>query len=121
MAEGGYYGLNLHYLDVKNRLELFTALVDVGGKAIPESNRLRLSYEIIKGASKLFKPCFKHYLNSHVRSRFYIVPPDEWHIMLAMPNTERFEKGGKGNKGRFGGTISKYRVWSESRYKAGIR
>lgn len=123
MADGGFYGLNMHYLDPQSRLKLFAALVDIGGRPLMNDKKLQLSYELLKGASKvkLFKPCFKHYLNTHVKSRFYVIPPDEWHIMLAMPNTERFEKGGRGNKGKFGGAQNKYKVWADSRGIAGLR
>lgn len=61
-----------------------------------ENTKLRLSYNILKGASKYryFKPCFKHYLTEHVQSQFIEIVSSEWDIALFLP-TERFEKAGK--------------------------
>jgi len=122
LAPHGFYAINLHYLNPQDRMRLFAALIDIGGSRIGEQRRLLLTYRLLKGAArtKLFRPCFKRYLANHVKSRFYIVPPDEWHIFLSLPNVERFEKGGGGNKGNFGGSISKYQIWSQSRKKADI-
>jgi Straboviridae terminal DNA protecting protein len=122
-AERGFHAINMHYLDPQNRMALFAALVDVAGRTLTTKQRLLLSYDILKAAARLksFEPCFKRYLSGHVKSRFYVVPPDQWHIVLALPNTERFEKGGRGNKGRHGGHINKTMVWTDSRRKAGLR
>lgn len=96
-AEGGFYGINMHYLPLQLRAKLMDALYDVASnKQFDESTRLRISYNILNGASKYryFKPTFKHYLTQHVRSRFVEVNSTEWDIALFLP-TERFEKAGK--------------------------
>ena len=56
-----------------------------------ENTRLRISYNILNGAAKYkyFKPCVKHYLTPHVKSRFLEVYAAEWDIALFLP-TERF-------------------------------
>jgi hypothetical protein len=96
-AEGGFYGINLHYLPPKLRAQLMDALYSVvSNKRYDEATKLRVSYSILNSASKFryFKPCFKHYLNDHVNSRFMKIDSAEWDIALFLP-TERFEKAGK--------------------------
>tara|TARA_B110001450_G_scaffold244657_1_gene257003 strand:+ start:799 stop:1386 length:588 start_codon:yes stop_codon:yes gene_type:complete len=104
-AKGGFYGLNLHYLPHKQRALFFDRLTDYStNKKYDITTRLRLSYNLLKGASKLkmFSPCFKHYLSEHVRSRMVEVPASEWESVLFMP-TENFKKKNKSQ------------VWSDSR------
>ncbi len=45
---------------------------------------------------KYFKPCVKHYLNDHVRSRFAKVPAPEWEIATFLP-TQDFAKASTGS------------------------
>ena len=94
---GGFLGLNMHYLPLKLRAKLMDALYDLAkDQRYDEKTRLRLSYSILDGSSKYkyFKPCVKHYLTNHVRSRFLEVYSSEWDIALFLP-TERFEKSSK--------------------------
>jgi len=65
--------------------------------------RIALSYSILKSASKykLFKPCIKTYLYTHVRSRYLFIDPKEWDAALLLP-TAQFEKA------------SEIRVWEDS-------
>jgi|SRR5210317_621610 hypothetical protein len=96
-ATGGFYGINMHYLPLKLRATLMDALYDTtNNKKYDESTRLKVSYDTLKGASKFkaFKPTFKHYLSTNVRSRFIQVEPSEWDIALFLP-TERFVKSNK--------------------------
>jgi hypothetical protein len=93
-AEGGFYGLNLHYLPPKQRAIFFDRFVSyTNNKKFDESTRVRMKYDTLKKASKLkfYKPCFKHYLNSHVRSNIVEIPASEWDVVLHMP-TEFFMK-----------------------------
>lgn len=104
-TQGGFYGINLHYLPYKLRARLMDALYEItNNNKYDESTKLRLSYDLLKGASKFrfFKPTFKKYLNSNVRSRFVEINPTEWDIALFLP-VERFEKA------------SKSTVWADSR------
>jgi len=90
-AEGGFYGMNLHYLPPLLRAKFLDALLEVtNNKRYDESTRFRLSYSLIKGARKFkyFKPCFKRYLLSHVRSRFALVPAAEWEIAAFLPTAD---------------------------------
>jgi hypothetical protein len=117
-APGGFYGINMHYLSPFQRAKLFDALYQNhlnNGKN--ENKKLQIDYLTLKGASNLaaFKPCFKHYLYSHVRSKFYVVAHEHWDVALMLP-TERFEQGGK-NGGRVGAPYSKQKVWADSAKK----
>lgn len=93
-AEGGFYGLNLHYLPPILRAKMLDALMDITtNKKYNDSTRFKMSYELLTRTAKLkyFKPCFKHYLNEHVKSKFAMVPAPEWEIATFLP-TAKFEK-----------------------------
>jgi hypothetical protein len=69
------------------------ALYDLSSnKSYDEKTKIRLSYDILKGASKYkwFKPTFKMYLNKHVRSRFLQIDSADWDTALFLP-LARFE------------------------------
>jgi len=96
-AQNGFYGINLHYLPPKLRATLMDSLYSVvSNKRYDEGTKLRISYDILKGASKyrFFKPTFKHYLSENVNSQFLKIDSAEWDIALFLP-TERFEKASK--------------------------
>ena len=104
-AEGGFRGINLHYLPPVLRAKFLDALLNVtNNKKYDESTKFRLTYELLNGARNLryFKPCFKHYLLSQVKSRFAEVPAPEWEIATFLP-TAQWEKASAG------------RVYSDSR------
>ena len=87
-AKGGFTGLNLHYLHPKERAIFFDRLLDyTNNKKYDESTRFKLKYDFLKGASKLsaFRPCFKRYLNSHIRSKVGEVQPPEWEMAIFLP------------------------------------
>ncbi len=93
-APKGFYGLNLHYLPLDLRARFLDALLDtLNNQRYDDSTKFKLSYEMLQRASKLraFKPCFKRYLSSHVRSRFAMVQPPEWEIATFLPTAD-FEK-----------------------------
>lgn len=98
-------GLNLHYLPPRLRAKLMDKLFDtMNDKKLSSSSRLRVTYKLLAGAAryKYFRPTLKRYLNSHVRSRFLEIPPEEWQIALFLP-TQRFQKS------------SEKAVWKDSR------
>ena len=103
-AEGGFYGLNLHYLPPVLRAKMLDALMDVtNNKKYDDSTRFEISYKLLVATSKLrfFKPCYKHYLFAHVKSRLARVSAPEWEIATFLPTAD-FE----GSKGK---------VYSDSR------
>jgi len=98
-APGGFYGLNLHYLDPILRAAFFDRLLEfTNNKKYDKTTRLRLSYDMLKAASKLkeFEPCFKHYLTSNIKSQITEVPASEWEVAIFLP-TEQFTKSSKAN------------------------
>jgi hypothetical protein len=104
-AEGGFYGINLHYLPPPLRAKLMDSLYTIASdRRYDEKTKIRLSYNILTGSAKYraFKPCFKHYLAKHVNSQFIEINSTEWDIALFLP-TERFAKA------------SKNAVWADSR------
>ena len=104
-AEGGIRGINFHYLPPILRAKFLDALLNVtNNKKYDESTKFRLTYELLNGTRNLryFKPCFKHYLLSQVKSRFAEVPAPEWEIATFLP-TAQWEKASAG------------RVYSDSR------
>lgn len=101
----GILGMNLHYLPPVLRAKLLDALYDTASnKKFDEKTRMKVSYDIMKSASKfrLFEPCLKRYLGSHFRSRFVKVQPKAWTPAVFLP-FENFEKA------------SNQKVWSDSR------
>jgi hypothetical protein len=60
----------------------------------------------LKAAAKFkwFKPCFKHYLTEHVKSRFALVPASDWEIATFLPTADWKKTGQSGAK-----------VWADSR------
>ena len=108
-AEKGFYGINLHYLPPTIRAALMDELFTLrNNDRFNEKTRLRLSYSVLKQASKLnaFQPCFKHYLWQYVYSRFMSIEADEWNIALFLP-TERFVRA------------TRQQVWKDSRKMIG--
>lgn len=96
-VKGGFMGINMHYLPLRLRAKLMDALYDLANNdRYDEKTKLRISYDILNGASayKYFKPCVKHYLSGHVKSRFLEIYSSEWDIALFLP-TESFEKASK--------------------------
>lgn len=101
----GFLGLNLHYLPPALRAKLMDGLYTISNnKTYDEKTKLRISYDMLKGASKFrgYKPCVKRYLNSHLRSSLSYVNASEWDIALFLP-TEQFAKAGTSE------------VWADSR------
>lgn len=84
----GFYGLNMHYLPPILRAKLMDKLyMYANNKQLDESTRLRISYKLLSKAANLryFKPCVKHYLFSHMRSKFFYIEPTEWDMALFLP------------------------------------
>lgn len=97
-ADGGFIGLNLHYLPIPLRAKFLDALMDTtNNKKYDNSTKFALSYEMLKSASKMkyFKPCYKHYLTKHVRGKMAFVPAPEWEIATFLPTAD-FQKASVG-------------------------
>lgn len=101
----GFTGINFHYLPLPLRAQLMDALYDItNNDRYDETTKLKMSYGVLKGAEKfkLFKPTYKRYLTSQVRSRFVQIEPAEWDIALFL-QTEQFIGA------------SKTKVWADSK------
>ena len=101
----GFLGINLHYLEPRQRALLMDGLYDtINNQNYDEKTKLKLTYEILSGASKYryFRPCIKRYLTSHVKSRFIKIESSEWDNILFLP-LERFEKA------------NRRKVWNDSK------
>lgn len=106
-AEGGFHGLNLHYLHPVIRARFLSELLDITtNNKYDRTTKFKLTYQFVKGSSKLrfFKPCFKHYLTTQIGSPLLLIEPADWEIAIFLP-TESFRK------------VAKDTVWKESRKK----
>tara|TARA_R110000796_G_scaffold31104_6_gene82745 strand:+ start:3664 stop:4263 length:600 start_codon:yes stop_codon:yes gene_type:complete len=95
-APGGFYGLNLHYLNPVARARLVNELFKLAPKDINDTTRLkRMRYDLLTGVQKYreFKPCFKHYLLPQVKSQFARVPMTDWETAIYLP-VQQFKKKG---------------------------
>lgn len=90
-ADGGFYGLNMHYLPPMLRAKFLDGLMEN-----QQNDRFAVTYNFLKRTARLkyFKPCFKHYLTGHVRSKFAFIPKPEWEIAAFLPTAD-FQKAGK--------------------------
>ena len=92
LVEGGFMGVNLHYIAPRYRTPLLLSLYEI---AIENDNddeqRVLLSYKLIKSVSSLryAKPCVKRYLFKHIESRISEIPMDYWDMMVMLPS-QRF-------------------------------
>ena len=96
-AEGGFMGLNLHYLPPVLSAKFLDALLELtNNKKYDETTKFRVTYEMLQRAArfKYFKPCVKHYLADHVRSRFAKIQAPEFEIAVFLPTAD-FAKANK--------------------------
>ncbi len=98
-----FTAINFHYLPPISRAILMGHLYSLLEDERDGEKRIALSYGILKSASKykLFKPCIKTYLISHVKSKLRKIDPKEWDLSLSLPLAQ-FEKA------------SETKVWADS-------
>ena len=104
-AKGGFHGMNLHYIAPNWRAQFLDALLDItNNNQFDTSTKFRLTYKLMQGAKKyrFYKPCFKHYLSEHIKTKLLLIEPQDWEIAIFLP-TEQFIRK------------SKATVWKESR------
>lgn len=97
MYKDGFLGINFHYLPPMQRAKLLDTLIGIyGDQYMNEKKKMIMSYSILKSyvRSRLYVPCVKRYLYSHLKSRLYLIDPSDWQIAILLP-TERFEKARK--------------------------
>jgi hypothetical protein len=91
-AEGGFYGLNLHYIPHQLRAQLLDRLMMYrNNDKMDETTKIQLSYQLLSNTAKLkmFEPCVKRYLSAHVMTKFMQIPARDWFTVIMMP-LERF-------------------------------
>lgn len=96
-APGGFLGLNLHYLPPVLRAKFLDALLETTSNSrYDDSTKFKVTYNLLQRTAKMkyYKPCIKHYLTEHVRSKFARVPAPEWEIATFLPTAD-FVSGGK--------------------------
>lgn len=93
----GFYGINLHYLPYMLRFRILKILSDytINNSA---DTRVRLSWKLLNSISRLdpAKMAVKHYLNSHVQSRFHKIEYADWITASQLP-IEQFVGSNKTN------------------------
>ena len=84
----GFYGINIHYLNVESRIKLMTALMEAHGISgeLNDKYFMKLSYSVIKDF-KPAKECIKRYINkaAHRKSPFYGIAGNDWSYAAALP------------------------------------
>jgi len=97
-APGGFYGMNLHYLPPVLRARFLGALMEqTNNDKFDDSTRFKARYQMINKVKslKFYKPCYKHYLFAHVKSRLARVSPTEWEIATFLPTAQWNKASGK--------------------------
>ena len=92
--KGGMTGLNLHYLPINLRQNLFYSLLNrISGKKMDEDTRIRMTYNFLKDnrAVKEYRPCFKKYLTKNIKGNIAQIPANEWEVAVHLPLAS-FEK-----------------------------
>lgn len=87
-VQGGFYGLNLHYLPYRMRVQLMNKLLQFkNNDKFDETTKLRYSWGLINGVSKFreAEPCVKHYLYEQVRSPFAKIESYDWATAMMLP------------------------------------
>ena len=108
-VEGGFLGLNMHYLNYQLRIRLLDRLMTyASNQRMDETTRLKYSWATIDGVAKFApaKPCVKHYLIGHIRSPMRQIPANDWATAMMLP-VERFSGA------------TKESVWLDSKRKIG--
>lgn len=94
---GGFLGLNLHYLSVSERQVYVDRLLEYKNNDYMDfRTRLKISYDLISTTRKLklmAKPCVKRYLFNHCRSHFIEIYPSEYDKAVQLPIEDWVIKG----------------------------
>ena len=106
-VNGGFYGINLHYLPYMARFKLLGLLSQYASDdAINDDTRILITWKILDSSSRLamIKPCVKHYLYEQLQSRFLQIKYPDWVTASQLP-VERFQGADKAS------------VWRDSKAK----
>ena len=80
----GFYLVDLDFSEKRLTIESIHVIL---GLSLFYLTLFRLTYKLLNGSrnTRYFKPCFKHYLLEHVKSRFAEVSAPEWEIATFLP------------------------------------
>lgn len=86
-----FKGFNLHYLSAYRRAQVLNEMYKISQSDDDPITRLNVSYGMLGSLARLspLRATVKMYLNSHVKSRFMWIRPEEWDIAIGLP-TARF-------------------------------
>lgn len=86
-AKGGFYGINFHYLNMQDRLELLELLVPFQKLVSANVQRqIKINYQKLVGLSQTkWKHCFKHYLVGQLETQMVEIPMTEWYTAITLP------------------------------------
>jgi hypothetical protein len=87
-AKNGFLGWNLHYVTQRTRKIILDELFKYA-EFTPRA-KLEASYKFLKSISIFddIKPCIKHYLISHVKSKFLNIDPHNWYKVIKLPTAK---------------------------------
>lgn len=89
-TQGGFLGLNFHYLPPNLRAFFFFQLskLVITDRTL-DIEKIRANYKILNSVAKLspFRPTIKKYLINNIRRNFIQIYPKEWELCLFLPTT----------------------------------
>ena len=85
VAEGGFIGLNFHYLSIPMRVKLLNVISEYASDDnMNDKTKIRLTWNRVK-RNPLVKPTVKRYLFDHVKSPFRVIDADEMMTAVLLP------------------------------------
>lgn len=85
LAPNGFFGINFHYLDTRNRNFLLNLILPMNDD-YKDMKKIQISYSKLKGlSSSIWKPCFKRYLFTHIRTKIIDIPVNDWRNVIKIP------------------------------------
>ena len=84
----GFMGLNLHYLPIDLRQQLYYRLLPRATTTVfTEYTRLKIDYNFLKSRNSLraFKACIRRYRYEHMIGKMAHVPANEWELTVHLP------------------------------------
>jgi hypothetical protein len=75
----GWLGINLHYLPLRERMQLLKALEKVKKTTRNKNTRFKLSYKILQAVAKtkLYEPTLHRYLTKHIKTKYNVIELDD--------------------------------------------
>lgn len=84
-AKDGIFGINFHYLDLNNRKALLKMIAPMNSEKATRKS-IEISYVKLRTmGSTIWKPCFKRYLYSHIRTKIVDIPISDWEEVIKLP------------------------------------